>query len=158
VTKRTLIVELRKEYERCVQVKNENMQKFIEKTRSEIKSLCDKMYFGKEEMKQIEQSLFRHNTHFNDELLQQHEAKLEDLKYAYAESSELFEKTTKWIDMWEQWVLFCERTKDPARLKTRGYSLLNEANERTRFEKTLPKLEADITSLATQFSEINGGQ
>jgi hypothetical protein len=157
MSKRTLVAELRKEYEHCVQVKTENMQKFIEKTRAEIKDYCVKMFFGSEEMRKLDYDLFRH-TNYNDDLLTLHEEKLDDLKFTFTEAETLFEKTQKWMEMWEKYMQFVETTKDPSRLTKRGYKMLEEEKQRKFFEKNLPKLEEELNHLAIEYSNMNGGK
>lgn len=153
-SKITLVVELRKEYERCVQIKCENMQKFIEKTRHEIREICEGMYYGPEELNELDDELFRHNV-YTEELLTAHEEKLSDLNFRLDEQRELFEKTAQWIKMWDEFVAFVETTKDPNRLKQRGYNTLTEEKKRKGFEKNLPKLELEIKQLAEQFEHID---
>ena len=157
MSKRTLVAELRKEFEHCVQVKTENMQKFIEKTRAEIKYYSERMYFGPEEMRRLEQDLFKH-TNYNDDLLTLHEEKLDDLKFTFTEAETLFEKTQEWMNMWEKYMQFVETTKDPNRLKTRGYNMLKEEKTRNLFEKNLPKLEDEVNRAAIEYTNMNGGK
>ena len=53
---------------------------------------------------------------------------------------------------------FEEKTKDPERLKVRGYNLLNEEKQRKQFTSQLPKLELDLASLADEYRKANGGR
>jgi len=153
--KGTLCIELRKEYERCVKIKMENMQKYIENVRDEINVYCQKMFIGSKELHALD---MLRSTNFNEDLLQLHEQKLEDLKFKYEENESLYEKCGRWIDMWAEFVAFEEKTKDPLRLKQRGYNMLVEEKERKTFNIALPKLEEDIKALAIEYQRMNEGQ
>lgn len=109
-TKRTLISELTHEYERCVQIKMENMQKFIEAIRADIREICARMYYSDKQMKQLNQELLGLNE-FTEQLLEKHEELLEDLRFKFDENASLFEKVGKWIKLWNEFVQFEEKTK-----------------------------------------------
>ena len=49
-------------------------------------------------------TIFHFLTNYNEELLTQHEQKLEDLKFKYDEGIALYEKTSKWMDLWNEYV------------------------------------------------------
>lgn len=129
------------------------MQKYIENVRDEIKVYCEKMFIGSRDIQSLE---MLRSTNFNEYLLQEHEEKLADMRFAYDENKDLYEKCGKWIDMWAEFVAFEERTKNPERLKQRGYNMLNEEKERKTFNTGLPKLEEEIKRLATEYQEVNG--
>ena len=158
MTKKALIEQLQTELDRCVQIKMENMQKFIESIRVEVKQLCEQLFLGKEEMRKME-AKFLKSTDFTESLLTEHEEALEDLKFKYAESQALYEKTAKWIELWDEFIAFEDmKTKDPARFKIRGYNMLEEEKSRKNFQSQLPKLEEEIQKLASEYEQINGGQ
>lgn len=154
--KQQLCDALQNEYEECVKIKMANMQKFIETVRVEIKKLCQSMFYGQSDMKKLNQEMLLSND-FTEDLLEMHEKKLEDLKFNYDEFALLYEKTSKWMQAWADFVQFEEITKDPSRLTQRGYSVLEESKKRNKFEKELPKLVADITQLADEYAKLNGG-
>ena len=133
----------------------ENMQKYIENVRVEIKHYTDKMFIGTRELYALD---MLRSANFNEDLLKEHEDKLEDLKFKYEEGATLYEKCAKWLEMWACFVEFEEKTKDPLRLKQRGYNMLIEEKERKTYNTTLPKLEEEIKTLAAEYAEINGGQ
>ncbi len=151
-TKRNIVSTLREEHEACVQVKMANMQKFIESVRVEIRALLAKMLTGPKEIKKIEQELLC-LTEYTEELLSKHEQKKEELEFAYEESQTLYEKATKWIELWTSFIEFEEKTKDPARFKVRGYNMLAEEKQRKVFNSQLPKLEEDLNIHAREFAE-----
>lgn len=109
-SKRTLLSELTHEYERCVQIKMENMQKFIEGVRADIREICARMYYSDKQMKKLNQELLA-STEFNECLLEKHETLLEDLRFKYDENMSLFEKVGKWIKLWNEFMQFEEKTK-----------------------------------------------
>jgi protein regulator of cytokinesis 1 len=150
--KRHLLNELTSEYERCFRIKMENMQKFIEGIRAEIKEFLEKMFIGDSECQSITVQLFS-KSDFNEDLLTEHEKKLEDLKFCYEESQSLYEKVTKWMELWEEYMQFEEKTKDPQRFKQRGYNMLEEERQRKVFKVQLPKLEDEIVQLAQEYTE-----
>ncbi|CAF1006146.1 unnamed protein product [Brachionus calyciflorus] len=157
MSKRELVNELEREHERCIEIKMENMQKFIEAIRLEIREMCQKMFIGDKEIKKMNQE-FLGLTEFTEQLLTIHEEKLEDLKFRYEECQNLYEKTTEWTQLWNKFVQFEEKTKDPLRFKQRGYNMLEEEKQRKKFNNELPKLEEDLKKLALEYAEINGGQ
>ena len=131
------------------------MQKYIENVRDEIRVYTEKMFIGSKELQTLD---MLRSTNFNEDLLEKHEEKLEDYKFKYEENATLYEKCTRWIDMWAEFVAFEEKTKDPLRLKQRGYNMLTEEKERKTYNGALPKLEEDIQRLAAEYKETNGGQ
>jgi len=154
--KQQLAEALQIEYEECVKIKMQNMQKFIETVRVEIRKICVDMFYGPNEMKKLNDD-FLTSTDFTEDLLLRHEEKLEDLKFKYEESEALYKKTSQWMEVWTEFLKFEEITKDPSRLTKRGYSTLDEARKRTAFEKQLPKLFSEISELATDYEKLNGG-
>lgn len=110
LSKRAIIEELTNEYERCVQVKMENMQKFIESIRVDIRALCEKMYFSDKEMKKLTKELLGLND-FTEDLLKMHEEKLENLKFDFDERESIYEKVNKWNQLWNEFIQFEEKTK-----------------------------------------------
>lgn len=157
LSKRELVSELEAEHERCVAIKMENMQKFIEAVRIEIREMCQKMFVGDKEIKQMNKE-FLCESQFTEELLCIHEEKLEDLKFRYIECQKLYEQTSEWTKLWTKFVQFEEKTKDPMRFKQRGYSMLEEEKQRKKFNSELPKLEDELKQLATEYASMNGGQ
>ena len=149
--KSTLLNELTAEYERCHAIKMANMQVFVEGIRADICELMEKMYLNKEE--HIDELLS--SVDYNEELLAEHEKQLEELRFVYTESREMFEKTALWVDVWAQYVAFEEKTKDPQRFKQRGYNMLEEERQRKVFKVQLPKLEEEITLHAAEYAEAN---
>ena len=115
-----------------MKLKMENMQKFVEAIRADIHVLCLKMFCGESEMAALNQSLLT-RTDFNEDLLKQHEEKLDDLKFRFEENEELFEKMARWMHVWGDFLAFEETTKDPNRFKARGYSMLEEEKRRKVF-------------------------
>lgn len=153
-TKRAMITALRGEHELCVQIKMENMQKFIESVRVEIREYCEKMFMGPQEMRQLDDELLL-SQDFSEEMLTRHEQKKEELEFMYAESQLMFEKAARWIKLWSDFIEFEEKTKDPARFKVRGYNMLAEEKQRKLFNSQLPKLEDDLTQHAHEYANSN---
>ncbi|RNA45060.1 regulator of cytokinesis 1 isoform X1 [Brachionus plicatilis] len=157
MSKRELVAELEREHERCVAIKMQNMQKFIETVRLEIRHMCSKMFVGDKEVKQMNQE-FMCLDEYTEDLLAVHEEKLEDLKFRYIECQKLYEQTAEWTGLWAKFVQFEEKTKDPMRFKQRGYSMLEEEKQRKKFNAELPKLEEELRELAAEYASLNGGQ
>lgn len=131
----------------------ENLEKFIEQIRIEISVFYEKLYFSDTEIKKFDS--FYKSKDFTEELLKVHEDKLEELKFNYDESQSLYDKTAKWLDFWQQFILFEEKTKDPNRFKVRGYNSLEEEKARKQFTKDFPKLEEELRRNAEEYSELN---
>lgn len=153
-SKRVMVSSLREEHELCVKIKMENMQKFIESVRVEIKEYCEKMFIGPAEMKELNANLLG-LTDYTEELLTLHEQKKEEMEFCYEESQSLFEKAAKWIKLWNDYIQFEEKTKDPARFKVRGYNMLAEEKQRKLFNSQLPKLENDLNIHAQEYATTN---
>jgi protein regulator of cytokinesis 1 len=152
--KRHIVNELTTEYERCHRIKMENMQKFVEGIRCDIKVLMDKMFLVGDDHMQFLLS----SDDFNEELLAQHEKQLEELRFLYDENQDMYEKMRKWSEVWDEYVAFEEKTKDPQRFKQRGYNMLEEERQRKAFKIQLPKLEEDIVANANEYAEAHDGQ
>ena len=113
------------------------MQKYIENVRYEIRVYTEKTFIGSKELQTLD---MLRSTNFNEDLLELHEKLLEDYIFKYEENATLYEKCTRWIDMWAKFVAFEEKTKDPLRFNQRGYSLLTEEKDRNTFNTEFPKL------------------
>lgn len=132
LTKRELLYELSMEFERCYAIKMENMQRFTEAIRSEIRILCDKMFMmGDEDGLGV---ILNDQNYNNEELLEAHEEKLEQLRFVYAESADLFDRVSEWSKVWKDYCDFEKKTQDPQRFKERGYSMLEEERQRKTFK------------------------
>jgi hypothetical protein len=134
----------------------DNLEKYIEQIRIEISVYYEKLYFSDSEMKKFDSNFTSKD--FTEDLLKQHEQKLEELKFDYDESQSLYEKTAKWLEFWEKFVTFEEQTKDPNRFKVRGYNSLEEEKTRKQFTKEFPKLEDELRKYADEYKETNGGK
>ena len=117
-TKRGMLGTLRQEHDMCVQIKMQNMQKFIESVRVEIRDYCAKMFAGPQELRQLDRDLLL-SSDFSEEMLTKHEQKKEELEFIYEESQLMFEKAARWMQLWQEFVEFEEHTKDPARFKVK---------------------------------------
>jgi hypothetical protein len=137
-----------------VQIKHENMERFIEAIRVELKDYFSKLYYSDDDLERMNDELLKSES-FTDELLNRHEEMLEDLKYKYNESKELYEDMALWLKMWDDFIEFEITTDNPARLKQRGYSLLKESNQRKAFETKFPKIENQIKKASDDYKAIN---
>jgi hypothetical protein len=133
-----------------------NLEKFVEQIRLEISVYFDKLYCSDSEIANFDEFFKRKD--FTEDLLKIHEDKLEDLKFKYDESQSLYEKTAKWLDFWQQFILFEEKTKDPNRFKVRGYNGLEEEKARKQFQSQFPKLEDELKKHAEEYRKTNGGE
>lgn len=152
-SKSDLLMCLNDEHERCIKIKMENMQKFIVNIRHEILSYYAKLYMSDDEIKEFKANF--DDINYTEALLKLHEDKLEDLKFKYEENVGLYERIDKWMNLWDEFLAFEERTKDPNRFKTRGYNSLQEEKLRKEFNTQFPKLENEIASKANEFEELN---
>jgi hypothetical protein len=152
--KTEIINVLEDEFERCTKIKMANMQRFIDELRAEITEYNAKMYMN------VDEGFGEHmrDTDYTETLLKLHEDHLEDLKFRYHESQTLFEALAKWMNLWEMFIAFEERTKDPNRFKTRGYNSLEEEKMRKQFTQQFPRLEDELARNAAEFESRNGGE
>jgi predicted NodU family carbamoyl transferase len=58
------------------------------------------------------------------------------------------------MSLWDEFLGFEERTKDPNRFKTRGYYSLEEEKLRKQFNTQFPKLEEEIVKV-DEYEELN---
>ena len=128
-SKSELVKKLRTEYERCLELKKEHVPKCIEAIRVQILLVCNKMFFGESEMASLNENLLA-KTDLNEDLLELHEKKLEDLNFYQEENNELYQKLTEWKINWKNFLDFEKITEDPSRLKDRTYKIFVEEDRR----------------------------
>lgn len=140
-SKSILLENLQNEYNRCLNIKQAKLEALLEQYRNEIELLSKKMYLNLNEY-QSEDTLQVYN-------------KLQD---KYVKYNCLFDKTNKWLQLWEEFIDFEERTKDPLRFKVRGYNGFEEEKQRKRFQQSIPRLEDELKQLAQDYYAKEGSQ
>ncbi len=115
-----------------------------------------KMYYTKNQRQEFKD--FMVDTDYSEELLKAHEDKLEDLKFRYEESEELYTHVAEWLQLWAEFIEFEEKSKDPNRFKQRGFNSLDEEKKRKHFHQNFPKLEKELTARTAEYEDRNGGE
>ncbi|KAM6426221.1 protein regulator of cytokinesis 1 isoform 1-T1 [Liasis olivaceus] len=129
------------EVDRLEELKRQNLQEVVEAIRAQLATFWDKCFFGEEQRRSFSPY---YQDDVTEELLQQHDNELVELKCYYETHQELFEAIHKWK---KNWCLFQELEKkatDPSRFTNRGGNLLKEEKLRAKLQKTLPKLEEEL--------------
>jgi hypothetical protein len=133
----------------------ENVSTFIDKVRDDIKIFAEKLYYNDEDTKNFEQ--FFNCKDYTEDLLKIHEDLLDDLQLKYNENQVLYEKSAKWLSLWQQFSTFSEQTKDPNRFKQRGFNGAEEEKTRKQYKSQFLKLEDEIEKKAQDYKTRNNG-
>ncbi|GFO34174.1 protein regulator of cytokinesis 1 [Plakobranchus ocellatus] len=134
---RAVIEALKAEIAECEKLKFENMRKFIDGIRNELKSWWDKCYFCKEQRSQFKGF---YEDDYTEELLSKHEEELERVRKYYNSARELFEKLAQRDELFKKMIIMEAEANDVNRYKNRGGKLLQEEKARKRVLKELPKM------------------
>ncbi|XP_051829768.1 protein regulator of cytokinesis 1-like [Antechinus flavipes] len=132
---------LQSELDRLEKLKVENVKKMIEEIRVEMALYWEKCFYS-----QQEKEAFTHyyEEDYSETLLQFHDAEIVKLKQYYEKHKELFEGVLKWEKNWRFFLEFERKASDPSRFMNRGGNLLKEEKQRSKFQKTLSKLEEEL--------------
>lgn len=136
-----LIVKLKEEVRRLEELKLQNLERFIKLTREEIEKYWDLMFYSEEDKR-----LFTpyYSEHVGENLLSEHEKKLECLVQEYNNYENLYMTIKSRNKMWERWEEMECKESDPNRFDNRGGKLLKEEKERKKISRDLPKCEESI--------------
>ncbi|XP_063170227.1 protein regulator of cytokinesis 1 [Candoia aspera] len=129
------------EVDRLEELKRQNLQNVVEAIRVQLATYWDRCFFGEEQRRAFGPY---YQDHFTEELLQQHDDELVQLKRYYEMHQELFDAIHKWEKNWCLFQELEEKATDPARFTNRGGHLLKEEKLRAKLQKTLPKLEEEL--------------
>ncbi|XP_053212054.1 protein regulator of cytokinesis 1-like isoform X2 [Panonychus citri] len=137
------------------EIKKQNMGKFIDKLRCEIREYWKKIYASPEEEEEFD--IYMCEEDCTEALLTAHEDELARLKGRYHENRELFESLDTWLECWVKYLDLEKKMNDPNRFNNRGGVLLKQEKEKKRTQKELTKCEKDIRLLSEKWSIDNFG-
>eukprot|EP00088_Acartia_fossae_P036976 TRINITY_DN3816_c0_g1_i5.p1 TRINITY_DN3816_c0_g1~~TRINITY_DN3816_c0_g1_i5.p1 ORF type:complete len:685 (-),score=168.86 TRINITY_DN3816_c0_g1_i5:182-2236(-) len=149
-----VIESLKAEIHRLEEIRRQNIEKFTWNIRKELDELWDKCYYSEEQRNNF---LPLHSCEFTEDLLEAHEAEANRLREHYEVHKSLFEKVSKWQEIWDKYQDLERKAKDPSRLmNARGNALLIEEKERKLVNKQMPKIEQELHSLIKDWEQETG--
>ena len=147
-------IEILKEEEaRLTIIKQENLDKYIDKIKSEIEKWWKCCYISQQEKDSF--TPFSSNE-FNDDVLEALEKQLEKLKSYYCENENLFLKLEERQQLWKEVMELEENANNPNRLfENRKGGLLLEEKKRKQLNKKLPLIENELDIMEKKFEKDN---
>ncbi|XP_046398935.1 protein regulator of cytokinesis 1-like isoform X2 [Ischnura elegans] len=144
---------LKKEINRCEELKRINIKQFIEALRQEIVLLRKRCLCFDEETSAF--PAFE-STSYTEELLELHELEVKRLQKEAESCEQVVESLDKWNNLFEKQIELDEKA-DPERLfANRGGQLLKEEKERKAIQKELPKVESNLKKHYLAWCESHG--
>jgi len=151
---KSVLAELKDEVDRLEEMKKANIESFINNLRNELHAIWDECFYS---AKQRESFQALHSIDFTEDLLEQHEAELENMKAYLEQNRDLFVKVKERQEVWSKFMELERRAKDPTRLmNSRGNQLLQEEKERNKVNKALPRIEQELHDLINQWEQEQG--
>lgn len=151
--KRHVIQALRDEISRCELLKLQNIRQVVEATRTELTNLWDDCYYSR---KQREQFTPFTSESFTEELLEEHDREVQNVKQYYNENREILERVAKRQVLWKDFLEFERKANDKTRFFNRGCNLLKEEKARKKIEKELPRVEEEVKELLQIWEDKHG--
>jgi protein regulator of cytokinesis 1 len=135
---------LNEEIQRCEELKHQNIERFIDRMRNELRELWEKCCVSEEEQAAFEPF---NSSDFSDELLDAHEAEVRRLETYFTANRPIFELLGRRAELWERMAVLEAKAHDKDRLfQNRGGQLLKEEKERKQLQK-VSKRKCSITLL-----------
>ncbi|KAI5300948.1 hypothetical protein KEM56_002077 [Ascosphaera pollenicola] len=156
-----VIHEYEEELARLDELKRQNLHVFVEDARCRLQELWDGLMFSEEEMLVFTPAF---SDVYTDALLSAHEAEIARLQALKEERAPILSLIERHKSIIEDRETLAASSQDASRLMSRGLSgqkrdptrLLREEKMRKRIAKELPKVEADLRKLLTQWEEETG--
>ena len=163
--------QLEAETERLNEMKRENMGKFVQATRDELRNIWDSCFYGHEQRREFAPAF---SDDFTDDLLSAHESELDRMRGFYRDNEDIYKLVHKREQLWQKFVemevsmhdasgeffyeyvylVVQEKDKDPNRLfNARGGQLLKDQKLRQQLKKDLPKVEKELKKELEQWEE-----
>lgn len=149
VCKPKIMAEMEAEIEIREEEKRQNIGTFIEKIKDELIEEYERCYIS-DDARQKFLSLITPDD-CNEELLDLCENELRRMKDYYETNKMIIEKVSKWKEHWAHLIALEENACNPNRLYNRGGNLLQEAKQRTRLQRELPKIEKELCQMNKEF-------
>ncbi|EZA54349.1 hypothetical protein DMN91_001634 [Ooceraea biroi] len=139
---------LNTEMKRCKEKRKENIFKYVTQVRFELMNLWDLCKYCDVERNAF--APFYSNT-FTEDLLILHELEAERLRKFYNENRAIFDLLDQRVSILMKAKELLQRENNPDRYHNRGGQLLMEEKERKVIQKKLPKIEADLKQLISEY-------
>lgn len=145
ICKPKLMAEMEAEIEEFEELKRQNIGKFIEKIKTELKIEYERCYISDETQDKF--LSLASSDDCNEQLLELCENELNRMKEYYNTNKEILQKLSKWKEMWEELIDLEKKASDPNRFHNRGGQLLLEEKQRKTLQRGLPKIEKELRQM-----------
>ncbi|XP_045452019.1 protein regulator of cytokinesis 1-like [Melitaea cinxia] len=146
-------VALKEEIKRCDQIKRQKIAVFVANVRTKIKLMWDNVMYSSQER---EEFVHYYQDIFTEDTLTLHELYLDKITKFYNENKHIFELVVTRKNLWLKMTELEARSTEPGRYHNRGGQLLREEKERKSIASNLPKIEAQIRDLVTEYEAKTG--
>ncbi|CAG4996679.1 unnamed protein product [Parnassius apollo] len=144
---------IKEEIKRCDQIKRQKIQVFVANVRTKIKLMWDNIMYSTQ---QREEFIHYFQDIFTEDTLNLHELYLDKITKFYNEHKNIFELVMTRKNLWLKMTELEARATEPGRYHNRGGQLLKEEKERKAIASNLPKIEAQIRDLVTEYEATTG--
>ena len=134
------IKSLEAELEKCMELRKQNIEKFVMNCRRELEQYWNALYISEDRKQTMFKPYF--STTYSETLLELHEAELEKTKDYYEKAKPILELFAQHCEVWDEFVDMERKANDPARLlaRGRGKGLLQEQRQRREIERKVSEL------------------
>lgn len=144
---------IKDEIKRCDQIKRQKIQVFVANVRTKIKLMWDSVMYSSRER---EEFVHYYQDIFTEDTLTLHELYLEKITKYYNDHKHIFELVVTRKNLWLKMTELEARATEPGRYHNRGGQLLREEKERKAIASNLPKIEAQIRELVSDYEAKTG--
>ncbi|XP_063385266.1 protein regulator of cytokinesis 1-like [Cydia fagiglandana] len=144
---------IKEEIKRCEQIKRQKIQVFVANMRTKIKLMWDNIMYSS---RQREEFVHYYQDIFTEDTLTLHEMYLDKITKYYNEHKHIFELVVTRKNLWLKQAELDARASEPGRYHNRGGNLLREEKERKAIEMNLPKIEAQLREVVTEYEAKTG--
>ncbi|KAM3962039.1 protein regulator of cytokinesis 1 [Aphomia sociella] len=144
---------IKEEIKRCDQIKRQKIQVFVANVRTKIKLMWDNVLYS---VREREEFLHYFQDIFTEDTLTLHELYLEKISKYYNDNKHIYELVMTRKNLWLKMTELEARASEPGRYHNRGGQLLREEKERKAIASNLPKIEAQLRELVTDYEAKTG--
>ncbi|CAG9583143.1 unnamed protein product [Danaus chrysippus] len=144
---------IKEEIKRCDQIKRQKIGVFVANVRTKIKLMWDNVMYSSQER---EEFVHYYQDIFTEDTLTLHELYLDKITKFYYDNKHIFELVVTRKNLWLKMTELEARATEPGRYHNRGGQLLKEEKERKAIASNLPKIEATIRDLVTEYEQKTG--
>lgn len=145
ICKPKMMAEMEAEIEEYEELKRQNVGKFIEKIKTELKMEYERCYISDETQEKFLSLVSSDDC--NEQLLELCENELKRMQDYYESNKAMLQKLSKWKEMWEELIDLEKKASDPNRFHNRGGQLLLEEKQRKTLQRGLPKIEKELRQM-----------